>query len=94
MAKYYLNSIRPTLPNLLDRHQPEFVSLEMQIENIDLTDFSNLELAAYYISEQLKLVEKFGHYLLLAKPEATDAATNETFLVELNSHLSIHTYNS
>ena len=89
MAVFYLRGIKPKLPNLLDRQQLRFSTFEVEISNLEF-NLNNFELTVYFFSDEYRLIEKFGHYLLLSPN--TNQGSQETFMVELNSDISIHRY--
>ena len=91
MAVLYLRSIKPRVPNLLERQQLRFSTFEVEISNLEF-NFNNFELTAYFFSDEYRLIENFGHYLLLSSLNTTNQGPQETFMVELNSDISIHTY--
>lgn len=92
MASFYLRTVKPPMPNLLDRHQLLYLKLEVEILKVNFNNLNDLEVAVYFFSKQYNLVENFGHYLLLLQIEANEESEEENFMVELNSNLSIHTY--
>jgi hypothetical protein len=92
MASFYLRSIKPKILNLPDRHQLEYLSHEVEIWQVSLNKPETLELAAYYYTKQYTLVQSFGKYLLLAAMNVEVTTPQETFMVQLNHDLTIHTF--
>ena len=92
MASYYLKTMKPRLPNLLDRHQITFATFEVEIVNFDINNPDSLKLAVYFFSHKYRLIASFDHYLLLSSIEENESNSQETFMLQLSADLSIHTY--
>ena len=92
LANFYLKTLKPEFPNLLARHQIMFSKLEAEILKVNFENLNELEIAIHFFSKPYNLLQNFGHYLLLSEIEKNEENSDETFMVELNSDLSIHTY--
>ena len=93
-ASFYLRSIKPKIQNLRDKYQLEYSNYEVEISNVSLNNPETLELAAYYHTKPYNLIQSFGNNLLLSPVNADITNTFETFMVQLNNDLTIHTYTS
>ncbi len=92
MAAFYFKSYKPKIASLLERHQLQYESYEVEVSKAELNDPENLELTVYFILKQYNLIQNFGHYILLSHRLADGTNSEETVMLELSLDLSIHTY--
>lgn len=92
MASFYFRALKPKLPDILDRQQIKSSTFQVEVINFDLSQPNVLEIAIYFLSQQFRLIDSFGHFLLLSTDVDSQSNIFETFTVRLSPELSIHTY--
>ncbi|SDF00269.1 hypothetical protein SAMN05216464_111245 [Mucilaginibacter pineti] len=91
---HFFEMLNGRIPELKDNlgNQLKFEIPQFELMESDIDDRSAHKLAIIYTTGTLNLLNQLAEFMILADGDATDKAAQDTFIVKMQSNLSIISY--